>query len=306
MSVPQGELLDRIQAMVDDWSAEVRVDLLRYLQAAYAWIAEKRPWSTLVRETTVTGSVLPGDMVLPVYAQDDTDQLYFKIGVPQRYFSQRLYNYFLNMRTTSVLHTGSDMATTINSTTVSSATAAFTAATTEGQYIRIGQHPGIYQIETCASGTSLTLEKAFHGADWSDPNTPANMTSQYFEVRPIGTMQIQQTDQNGAARTPSSAFTLWYLRRPIPTYNDYDMIELPGTCEAVRIRVIQLMMETNKYDNDALKQVGNFEEAMEDMRKGEDAWFSRFVVPRDRLGIRVQFGRRRLGSPASIHEARAF
>jgi len=305
MSVPAGELLDRIQAMVDDWSAEVKVDLLRHLNAAYAWLAEKRPWSTLVSQVTVSGTVLPGDMVMPVYAEDDTDQLYFRIGIPQRYFSQRLYNYFLNLGTTTPLYTGTDMATTINDATITSAGSAFTAANTEGEYIRIGQHPGIYKIATRTSGTALELDKVFHGADWTDPDIPANLTSQYFEVRPIGTKQIAYTDQSGDSITPS-AFKLWYLRRPIPLYNDYDNIELPGTCEAVRIRVIQLMMETNKYDNDALKQVGNFEEAMEDMRKGEDVWFQRFVAPRDKLGQRCVFGRRRLGSPASIHEARSF
>jgi hypothetical protein len=78
------------------------------------------------------------------------------------------------------------------------------------------------------------------------------------------------------------------------------MIELPGECDAVRIKTLQLLMVADKYDNDSLKQAGNFEEAYAEM-KSLSPIPERFVIPRDRLGNRVAFGRLHNRTISSIH-----
>jgi hypothetical protein len=91
----------------------------------------------------------------------------------------------------------------------------------------------------------------------------------------------------------------------LPLYNDYDRVLLPGTAEALRIRVCQLMDQTNKYDNDALKKAGDYEDAKSKMMQ-LDPVPERFVVPRDRNGNRLMFGRNRTISSAYIPDSGAF
>lgn len=301
--VPTGAIIERVQAAIGDKSNETKVDIRNHLNAAYYSIANSRPWTNFTKQETVTSTLLPADMIYPIYAQDDTSELYFRIGFPQRYFSQKLYNYFINLSVTTPLLTGTDLATTINSVTVTSATGGFTAAMV-GEYIRIGTNKGIYKIATRSDTNTITLTEKFRGADWTDPDTPANLTAQYFEVRPVGTKNIALTDENGAAIT-TSTFLLWYLAQPLPLYNDYDMILLPGDCEALYVKVCRLMLETEKYENDSLRRVPDFEIEMSKMQQ-LDPIPEKFITPRDRQGMRLMFGRNRTRNPQSIHSERYF
>ena len=301
MSVPMGAIIERVQATIGDKSNETKVDIRNHLNAAYYSIANGRPWTNFTRQVTLSGVLLPGDMIVPIYAEDDTSQLYFRIGFPQRYFSQRLYNYFINLSVTTPLLTGTDMATTLNSTTVTSATGGFTAAMV-GEYIRIGVNKGIYKISAVPDGNTLTLADKFHGASWADPDAAANLTAQYFEVRPVGTKNIAQTNEIGGAITTTS-FNLWYLANPIPLINDYDMILLPGDGEAIYIKTCRLMLETEKYDTDSLRRVPDFEIELSKMQQ-LDPIPEKFIVPRDKQGTRLMFGRNRVRNPQSIHSER--
>jgi len=288
--IAKGIVMDRIQSLIQDSSSETEAKILEHLNSSYYSIATKHIWRDLVRQVTVPSTgLLPADLERIIYVEDATDKLYFKIGFPQRYFSQKLYNYFDNIVVTTVLATGSDMVVTANSTSVTSAAAAFTSAMI-GEYIRIGQNRGIYKIAAVPLATTLTLVDAYRGA---------SATGQTYNIRPYGTRQITETDQNGDAIT-SSTIKLWYLKTPLPLYNDTDMIELPGECDAVRIKTLQLLMVADKYDNDSLKQAGNFEEAYAEM-KSLSPVPERFVIPRDRLGNRVAFGRLHNRSINSIH-----
>jgi len=289
--ITYGEHKLKIQGLMDDDSAETALDILRYTNLAYKRIAAMRNWNPLTVYESSQGTILPGNLVRIVYVEDDTDRLYFKIGRPQRYMSQKLYNYFVDINPTTPLLTGSDMATTINSTTVTSATGGFVSATHAGEYIRIGASGGVYKISSVSDTNTLVLTEAFHGADWTDPSSAANLTSQYFEIRPTGTKRIAFTDENGDTIT-SSTIKMWYLREPRPLYNDYDPILLPGNAGALTSLVAQDMDTMEKYTNDALKKVPRYEEELRVMRS-EDPISSQFMAPRDFYGNRVAFGRNR-------------
>jgi hypothetical protein len=277
-----GSILYSIQQMLDDDSDETLADIRRHINTAYQRIAEQRNWTTLTKQITGMSTILPGDLVRIIYVEDDTDYYYFDIDFPARYQSGKLYNYFKNMTVSTPLLTGTDGVPTLNSTTFTSAAAGFTAAMV-GEYIRIGVDGGIYKISAFGSTSSITLDAGYRGA---------TTTAQYFEIRPVGTMQIAYTDEDGDALTTSSTLKLWYLAKPLPVYNLYDMVLLPGDCEAVRIMTMRLMLESQKYVNDSIKSLPDFNEAYALMRS-LDKTPSRYRRPRNTDGTMTRFGRHR-------------
>lgn len=300
MSVPAGFIIEQLQDAVDTTADEAKVKILRVVNSVYLMIAELRPWSTLLKQVVNPGTVLPADLARPFYVEDNTDYLYFPLnsGARERYSSARLYNWWKNMAVATPLLTGTDAATTMDSTAVTSAIGGFTQAMV-GEFIRIGSHPGVYKIQTVTSGNAIVLETAFKGANFSDASTWTNLTDQYFEVRPRGTLQAAYTDQNGALIT-SSSLKLWYSARPIPILRDWDQILLPGECNALFLGAHRRLLRGDKYDNDALKEDADFKAAISQM-KSLDNLDDKFLTPRDRFGNRIAFGRHRNTSTASIH-----
>ena len=305
MSIPAGFIIERVQDFFDTDAPEVKVDIIRNVNSEYIRIAESRAWSTLLQYVLNPGNVMPADLARIFYMEDDVDYLYFPTSSQkERYTSTKLYNYWKNMTVGTPLLTGSDLATTMNSTTVTSATGGFTAAMV-GEYIRVGTHPGIYKIAAVPAGNSLTLSTKFHGADFTDPNAYANLTNQYFEIRPQGTLIVAYSDQDGDIIPNSASLKLWYSQRPIPILNDQDMILLPGQCEALFVGVCSLMLKGNKYTNDAVKEIPDYEKALSQM-KSLDNLDEKFRTPRDRFGSRVVFGRKRHTREVSIHSDRYY
>jgi hypothetical protein len=287
-----GVLKDRIADIIDDDSPETAVTILRHTNVAYREVAALRGWTTLTKKVTNPGSILPGDLVRPIYVEDDTDYFYFESSVQERYRSPRLYNWFRNLTVTTPLLTGTDLATTRNTTTVTSVTGGFTAAMV-GEYIRIGEMCGTYKISARTDTNTLVLANSFKAADWADPSSVGNLSSQYFEVRPEGTLQWAQHDEMGDSIT-TTTISLWYLSEPLPVLNDYDKLLLPGNCEAVRIKVCQLLDQSLRYTNDALKKQGDYDEAIRQMR-ALDPIPERFKSPRNAYGGRIVFGRQKSG-----------
>lgn len=287
-----GLIRDRIQAMIDDASAVTQVEIDNNVNVAYQEIASESPWNllTVLKEGEFT--VLPSDLVRILYVEDDTDYLYFKRGRPQRYDSRTLYNYFLNLHQTTPLLTVEDAVTTANSTSVTSATGGFVTATHVGEYVRLGSNLGRYKIASVTDTNTLVLTEAFRGD--SD-------TAVHLEIRPRGTQKIMFTDEEGGERT-SSSLKMWYLQKPLPLYNDYDEILLPGTAEALFIRTLQLMNIGEKYENDALKLQGMYEVAFDKMTSLPQA-MSRYSVPRGADDRRFSYGRTRSSRVIGIHEA---
>jgi hypothetical protein len=291
MSIACNALLARVQDMIDDHSSETKSILLGHLNALYMIAAADHPWYAMTGQVTNPGSVLPGDLERVLFIEDGLDKVYFKRGYPQQYSNRTMYNWWQNYSTGTPLLTGTDGVSTANSTTFTSAAAGFTSAMV-GEYIRIDENRGVYKIAGFNSASSITLQDAYRGA--AD-------TALYFEVRPEGTKQIIYKDENAAAIT-SATRILWYLRKPLPLYNDYDKILLPGECDFLRIALLKLMQVTQKYDNDSLKQVPEYVEAYAQTKSLEPVP-DRFVAPRDHLGSRFSFGRTRVYTPQSIHRS---
>lgn len=299
--IAAGELIALVQAMVDDRSAECKRDIRDYLNQVYLSEAASRPWSTLIQYVAAQGTILPADLVTFVYVEDNKDYLYFPISRYQQYFSQRLFNYFQNPPPCTPLATGDDMATTMNSVTVTAAGAAFTAAMI-GEYVRIGTNSGFYKIAAVPGATTLTLADKFRGADWTAAATPASLTAQHYEIRPTGTKQLALVNEQGDAIT-TATLKIWYLRRPLPILNDYDAIELPGTCNWIFAGVCKQMLRQTKYNIDALREAPDFDLERAKATNG-DPLPEKFVVPRDRFGQRNAYGRIRAYTPQSIHSVR--
>lgn len=283
MSTTVGALTELIQDAIDDQSTETKAQIHRAMNQSYREIGLMHFWQAFLVKWTIASTILPGDLEkLYALQPSDTDFLYFPMQLTDQHTSPRLFGWFLNLTVTTPILTGTDMVVTANSTSVTSATGGFVSGTHADEYIRIGSDGGIYKIASVTNTNTLVLSNAYRGA--SD-------TGQYFEVRPEGTKILGRSDEDGTAITDTSD-VLWYLKRPLPLYNDYDSIPLPGTCEALRIMTLQRMLEGDKYDNDALKQQDNFKEAIGEMKAMEPT-VGREVRPRDLFGNVMGFGRLR-------------
>lgn len=296
--IAYGFLKEILQDLFDDTSDEFHMTIRRAVNAAYFDIAADHIWHTLMENATFTGTVLPADMERNViYIEDDTDYLQFEISETQRYLSTKLFNWYIDGSVQTPLVTGSDGVTAINDATFTSASPSrdFDATgetSLVGEFIRIGSNPGIYKIDSVTDANTLELTRKFRGADVSDPSTPAALTAQTYEIRPRGTLNIAFTNEYGDSLSSTSR-KLWYQRRPLPLYNDADMLELPGTCEAVRIQAHQMLLLGLKYDNDALKQDPAFKRAIAKMKPLHPS-IGRQPRPRNRFGNPIRFGRNRI------------
>ena len=287
----------RLQNLFDDVSDEYAVQIREAVNTAYREICSEHIWQTLLSNPTFTGSVLPSDLERPVvYVQDDTDFLQFNISETGRYQGFHLFNWYYDGAVETPLVTGSDGVTIINGTTFTSASpsTAFNATTDTlvGEYIQIGGNEGIYKIESVTDANTLVLERGFRGANIDNPSHQTALVSQYYEIRPRGTLKIGFTDEDGTAIT-STTRDIWYQRRPLPLYNDYDQLALPGNCEAVRIKAYQMLLNGLKYDNDSLKKDGSYRDAINRM-KPLSPTVGRKPLPRNKLGNTIMFGRNRM------------
>lgn len=273
----------QLQKLMKDKSTETAADILLYTNIAIREIASSHFFETLKSDVTLA-TLLPGDMERPFYIQlSDTDYLAFPISQTDRYSSGKLYNWWMNRSVSTTLLTADDGAITANLKALTSAGNGFTAAMV-GEYVRIGENLGVYKIAAYVGAGEVTLSDGFRGA---------TETAAHFEVRPLGTMQLALTDEQGDSESMTGA-TLTYQRFPLPIYNDYDMIEFPGTCLAVTTMVHQRLMLGEKYDNDALKQDPSFQRQIAAMNPLSPTR-GRKPRPRNRYGAGIMYGRHRSG-----------
>jgi len=290
--IPYSAHKSQLQKLMKDLSSETAADILLYTNISVREIASWHFFETLKKNVDLA-TLLPGDLERPFYIQlGDTDYLAFPVSETDRYTSGKLYNWWMNRSVADPLLTISDAAITANDTALTSVTGGFTSAMV-GEFVRIGSNLGVYEIDAYVSGNEVTLAKGFRG----DTETAA-----YCEVRPQGTEQLALTDEQGTATSVDNS-SLIYQRFPLPIYNDYDMIELPGSCLAVTTMVHQRLMLGEKYDNDALKQEPSFIKQIAAMNplapvKG------RTPRPRDRFGVPVAFGRLRNGIRTNSNDRR--
>lgn len=101
-----------------------------------------------------------------------------------------------------------------------------------GQSISIGSGAGIYRIATFSDAKTVTIDDTFRGD---------TVSNGHVSVRPEPTYIIKFVDDRGIQLSPTSV-TLRYQRIPLPLYNDYDVLLIPGTCEDVRTMALQSML----------------------------------------------------------------
>jgi hypothetical protein len=116
----------------------------------------------------------------------------------------------------------------------------FTTTDCAGEFIRIGSNSGLYEIASWTSTSAITLVDDFRGDDVTG-------TDAYFEIRPVGqTKRMNFCDQAKAAIEPTYIKIIYY-KEPLPIWNDYDIMLLPGNAEAVRMKALQnLLRRTGK------------------------------------------------------------
>ncbi len=218
-----------------------RKTALRKLNQAYRDICACWPWPSLKTKATLTDEsyIVPSDCMLIQDVRDEDDYPYSFIDGPNRP-SDFNYNWYFDTPVATVLASGTTLIISEYSKTVSS-TEEFPATTCADEYIRIASNPGVYKIATWTSTSAITLKDYFRDIAQS---------SVYFEIRPLGTPILNFADAAGNALTPSGV-VITYIREALPLFRDWDVLELPGDCEAVYLKALQSLLALQGYNQAA-------------------------------------------------------
>lgn len=224
--VTLGWVLDNMKDWLSDDTTNTQDKIKRIATLALYQVCGERDWDFLKRTispsvATLSATVpivMPGDLAKVIGAIVDGDNRYIYSPVRDRRPLKHLYNWFYDNPVSTVLASGTTITATKGSTAITS-TAEFPSSDAAGEYIRIGENMGIYKIATWTSASAMTLEQAFRG------DTVTGDT--YFEVRPVGTRQINFCDQNADFVAPSAP-EITYTVQPLPLINRWDAIDVPN------------------------------------------------------------------------------
>jgi hypothetical protein len=151
-----------------------------------------------------------------------------------------------------------------------------------GEYIRFSAEPGFYKLTGAAAFTPT-----YRGA---------NLSNQPAVVRPASTRFIKITDEYGDLA--SGTVNVYYWAYPEPLYQEWQEVMLPATRALELMCIIDIVggQERMRAQADAFRM------ELESPSTGIGAWADmlalnpKFVspaVPRDYLGQKMMFGRRR-------------
>ncbi len=240
-----------------------KAQVLRMLNASARDVAGIWPWVTLKRTVTLSDSLylVPGDYSRALYVENAAKDRYHYVGEKSKETYYRVidlrhqYNWLFDTPVTVPLAIGNTLKVGEYATAVTS-TADFPATTCAGEFIRIKDNPGVYQISAWASTSAITLTERYRG------NAVSNGM---FSIRPIGTKTIGFCDETGATTTPTG-MTLTYIRATLPLYREEDLIELPGNCNAVRVLAVQKMLKIKNRLTEAIDMQGEFDKELQLMK----------------------------------------
>ena len=229
------------------------------LNEACRFVADSFLWSTLQNTVTLADSVyiLPSDCRLPIVVMDDNKQIYNRVGGKHRQSKFNLNWYFDNPVATPLAE-GTTLTVGEYSTALTS-TAEFPATTCANEYIRIGANSGIYKIETWTSTSAMTLFDHFRGDSLSDA---------IFQIRPRGTPVMAFSDATGEVITPTGV-EVTYARQHLPLYTEEDLIELPGSCPAVSVKMLQKLLALSGFNQAGDRKESDYIAAMSIMKASE-------------------------------------
>lgn len=231
----------------------------RKLNEAYRLVSDSFHWSTLQNVVTLADSVyiLPSDCRLPIVVMDGNKQIYNRVGGKHRQSKFNLNWYFDNPIATPLAE-GTTLAVGEYSTALSS-TAEFPSTTCANEYIRIGSNPGIYKIATWTSTSAMTLFDHFRGDA---------LSGSIFQIRSRGTQVMAFSDATGEPITPTGV-EVTYARQPPPLYTEEDLIELPGSCPAVSVKMLQKLLALSGFNQAGDRKEGDYISALSIMKASE-------------------------------------
>ncbi len=231
------------------------------LNEAYRFVADSFPWQTLKGVVTLADSVyiIPADSRLITKVVDDNKQQYNFVAGPNR-ASPFNYNFYFDNPVSTPLAEGTTLAVSEYATTLTS-TAEFPATTAASEYIRIGSNVGVYKISTWTSTSAMTLVDHFRGNAES---------AAIFQIRPRGTQVLAFSDAAGDAIYPTGV-ELTYVRTPLPLYKAEDLLELPGSCPAVSVKMLQKILALSGFNQAADRKQDEYLNAMSLMKANEPA-----------------------------------
>lgn len=229
------------------------------LNEAYRFVADSFPWSTLQSTVTLIDDsyILPSDCRLPLVVMDENKQPYNRIGGKHRQ-SKFNYNWYFDDPISTPLAEGTTLAVSEYATALSS-TAEFPATTCVDEFIRISDNVGVYKIKTWTGTSDMVLYDHFRG-----DGVPAGI----FQIRPRGTQVMAFSDATGTVVTPTG-IEVAYARHPLPLYKEEDLIELPGSCPAVSVKMLQKLLALSGFNQAADRKESDYISAMSIMKASE-------------------------------------
>lgn len=251
-----GELIRRLSQDRDDPIDTADPKMVKRwgwrVNQAYQIVAAEYDWPELAAETTLddTDLIEPGDVLVERSVRDGDGYFYYHVhGAKEP--SQYCYNWYHTPGLTAVLKSGTDASVNEYGTAVTSA-ASFTSTTCAGEYIRIGDNDGIYKISAWTSTSAITLTDNFRG--------PKQSTVPFW-IRPADVKTMSFSDEDGESYSPSG-IVLRYTKRPLPLFQNYDLCLLPGDCEAVAIKALQLCLRGRAVT----EKEGQYQRALQAMK----------------------------------------
>ena len=264
--VTLGWLIDLMEDAVTDDTEDTGLRIVRSINQAWFQTCGSRDWEFLKRTvkpsvTSLTEDVpivLPANFVKMVgTVVDGTEDRYYFSPHRNRGPFKHILNWYHPNPVSDYLAKGTSIAVGQNSTSLTSADAEFPASDAGGEFIRIGENLGMYEIDTWTSTSAMTITQAFRGKEITEGDDT------YFEVRPVGTKRINFCDGRGTFVSPGTP-EITYRILPLPLYNRWDAVDLPGDSTLVFLKSLKSVANQKGWtrvgaslDRDFLIEMGN-------------------------------------------------
>lgn len=263
-----GFLIQFIQDSISDMTDPTRGKIQRAINFTWQQVAAMRDWEFMKREkelstTDLTADVplvLPANFIKAIGTIKDGDNAYIFSPSMNRVPLNNYYNWFFDDPVTAPLESGTSVAVAANGTDVTS-TAEFGTDDISGEFIRIGDNLGVYEIDEYTDASNLTLVHGFRGDTIQSGES-------YFEIRPTGTKQINFCDQAGDFEEPDAPI-LVYTEQPLPLYNDWDVMDMPGNATVMFFKSLKTVAMQKGWTRLAQSVEKDFIESFADVQREE-------------------------------------
>lgn len=287
--IPIGVSWKLIQTAIRRADQEALTLVKSVMQRNYYALCEKTDWVSLRRSKTLTfassdsaGKILPSNLVNIIGVLDSEGNPVYPAEAGQASVGDGRCKWFFPPTAVPPLVDQDAAAISANETHfVLTPTLASDYA---GEFIRFGAEPGIYEI-----ASALTLASAYRG--------PKQDAARY-QIRPTGTRMLAIVNDDGDFE--SKAVTVHYWAYPEPLTEDWQVpclsakgcraLELMTIIELVGLLLDKKERQADVYRNELERPDGTG--VLNDAISGNPHFVSP-IVPRNRYGSRIYFGRAR-------------